>query len=180
MIGVMMCYTSNLNYLIKTMVISAGILFVYEDKVLLTHPTKGRKDMWGIPKGKLETNEDIAEAASREVMEEVGININVKELKNRDFKEIIYKDRKNKVYKKIYYYIYKIKKLSDINLSSETIPKSQLSLREINKASFFDKDEAYKIIFWRQKDVLEVFENNSEQVKEYQGLEEITEVIKPK
>jgi len=52
-----------------TVIEAAGGIAEKEDKILLIL----RNDLWDIPKGKLEANEDIEEAALREVEEETGI-----------------------------------------------------------------------------------------------------------
>jgi 8-oxo-dGTP pyrophosphatase MutT (NUDIX family) len=136
------------------MVISAGILIKYKDKVLLAHPTKAGRNMWGIPKGKVELNESYAATASRETQEEIGVYISPDKL--TECKEILYRNSKtNKVYKKIYYYTHVIESLEEIGLKGTSVPKEQLGQREIDKARFMSKDEASEYVFWRQKNLLD-------------------------
>ena len=135
------------------MVVSAGIAIIYGDKVLLAHPSKADDKMWGIPKGKIEDGETLEETASRETMEEIGVYVDPKSLK--DPKEIRYRQKSNrKTYKKVYYYIHQISSLDEIGLSSTILDQKQLQLKEVDKARFMTVDEAKDIIFWRQKEIL--------------------------
>lgn len=136
------------------MVTSAGIAIIYQDKVLLAHPTGGGDNMWGIPKGKVEVGETLKQAASRETKEEIGVYINPDKLEKSY--EIKYKNRKNKkTYKKVYYFIHKIKNLKEIKLNSFNIPKKLLHLAEIDDAKFMTSEESAEIIFWRQREILD-------------------------
>jgi 8-oxo-dGTP pyrophosphatase MutT (NUDIX family) len=56
------------------MLLSCGVLVVYEDSVLLAHVTGGGR-RWDIPKGMPETDEDHLDAALRELEEETGIRL---------------------------------------------------------------------------------------------------------
>jgi ADP-ribose pyrophosphatase YjhB (NUDIX family) len=58
-----------------TVIEAAGGIAEKEDKILLIL----RNDLWDIPKGKLEANEDIEEAALREVEEETGVAVALNE-----------------------------------------------------------------------------------------------------
>lgn len=135
------------------MIESAGIAIIYENKILLAHATNGGRQMWGIPKGKVEEGEDYSNAASRETKEEIGIYIDPKKLKNASI--IRYKNKKTKkTYKRIFYFLYYIKSLEEISLDTLNVDKSQLQLTEIDKAKFMTKDEAEEFMFWRQKEIL--------------------------
>ncbi|SDZ21460.1 NUDIX domain-containing protein [Proteiniborus ethanoligenes] len=54
--------------------ISAGGVVVFGNAILLLRKYNGD---WVLPKGKVEDNEDIAEAATREVLEEGGVKANI-------------------------------------------------------------------------------------------------------
>ena len=63
---------------------SAGILIIHKDRALLAHSTNS--PWWRSytpPKGGVEKGESLEEAASREVMEEVGIFIDPTLLKDK-------------------------------------------------------------------------------------------------
>jgi ADP-ribose pyrophosphatase YjhB (NUDIX family) len=136
------------------MVESAGIAIIYDNKILLAHPTNSGRQMWGIPKGKIEEGENYATAASRETKEEIGIYIDPNLLKN--VQVIEYKNKKTKrIYKKVFYFIHKISNLNEVGLSGLKLDKTQLELREVDRARFMRKEEAEDLIFWRQKSILE-------------------------
>lgn len=120
--------------------IAAGLAIIYNKKLLLIHPTNARWfNTYGIPKGKVEDNESILEAAIREVYEETGITIPLNLINKKEY-SITYKS------KKVYYFIVKIDDLSQINLDSERVPKSQLQLSEVDWAGFLDIKDATKRI----------------------------------
>ncbi len=60
----------------------AGCFVHYAGKILLLQRARGKdeENLWGIPAGKVEREEDIAEAAVRELKEETGISVSVEEL----------------------------------------------------------------------------------------------------
>lgn len=53
-------------------IISCGILFFQENKLLMCHPTGHGEDEWDLPKGCMEPEETYIEAAIRECFEETG------------------------------------------------------------------------------------------------------------
>jgi ADP-ribose pyrophosphatase YjhB (NUDIX family) len=67
------------------MEISAGLLIIWENKILLAKPAKAVKNMWGIPKGKLEPGESYLDAAIRETQEEIGIKIPLSKISSEYF-----------------------------------------------------------------------------------------------
>ena len=122
---------------------SAGILIICEKKALLAHSTNS--PWWRSytpPKGGIEAGETPAEAASREVHEEVGILIDPSLLGERI--EIPYIDRKGKKYKIVHLFVYRINAFEDIGLESDHVPFSQLQREEIDEAKFMDIAEAEK------------------------------------
>jgi 8-oxo-dGTP pyrophosphatase MutT (NUDIX family) len=57
-------------------VLAAGIFLVNKEKqVLICHPTNHPADVWSIPKGKIEDDEEPIEAAIRETYEETNIDL---------------------------------------------------------------------------------------------------------
>jgi len=131
---------------------SAGIVFIYDNKILLVHPTNAPWfGLHNIPKGIVEEDETIFEAAIREVKEEVGLDYYEldKEKIDREAKEIYYTDKKGKAYKKVYYYVVHLN-----SVEHEIIPKENLQLEEVNWAGFLDYEEASKRLFWRFKEIL--------------------------
>jgi len=138
------------------MKVSAGIVIIKDNKILLGHPTNAKwYGTYSIPKGGLEGDEDNFDAALRETSEEVGITIPVEMLRTMKQTEsyIDYKNKKGHTYKRVYFYIldvsYDSKKYPDI------LPKTQLQLEEVDWAGFLDYEEAEKKIFWRFKPMLE-------------------------
>jgi 8-oxo-dGTP pyrophosphatase MutT (NUDIX family) len=126
--------------------VSAGILIIYNNKLLLIHPTNSSwHGSYGFPKGRLDNSESPLDAAIRETEEEVGITIPVKMI-NKSAYTLSYSFNKKgtKIYKTTYYFICKIDNLSDIGLDKEVIPKSQLQLAEVDWAGFVDYKEAKK------------------------------------
>lgn len=141
------------------MELSAGLLIIFNNKVLLAKPTKGTKNMWGIPKGKVEKGEDHISTARRETKEEIGIDVDIKNIDPTPH-IINYTNKKTKQnYKRVIYYVCKITNISDIGLESEKIPNEQLQKREISKAKFFTVEEALDKVFWRQKEVLDYIQS---------------------
>lgn len=129
------------------MQISAGLLILHNNKILLIHPTNAPwYGTYSIPKGKLEKGETIIQAAIRETEEEIGIRIKEKQI-NKEYKIIEYKNERGKIYKKLYYFI--------VNLDEPLhLDKSKLQLTEIDWAGFVDKNEALDRIFWRFEEFL--------------------------
>lgn len=129
---------------------SAGLLIIYQNKILLCHPTKANwQNTFSIPKGHIEKNESIIEAAIRETREETSIKINKDLIDAKNLRMIEYKNKKGEVYKKLFYYPIFIN-----NIDYQIIPKENLQIEEIDWAGFMNKEEAEKKIFWRFKEML--------------------------
>jgi len=130
------------------MELSAGLVIIYDNKILLEHPTGSKwYGTYSIPKGGVEKNEDILDAAVRETEEELGIKIDKNKIDNTTKEYINYKDNNGKIYKKVYYFLVKLDKPIDID-------KTKIQKTEIDWAGFLTKEEAEKRIFWRLKPVL--------------------------
>lgn len=135
--------------------LSAGLAIIQRGSILLGHP-KGQKwhGSYSIPKGHVEEGEDLLEAAIRETREEVGLNIDVKDIVG-DQHFIDYKDKNGDLYKRVYYWI--------VN-PVEPIPQSAIipDKKEIDWAGFILKDAAKSRIFWRLKPILDHIEEMKE------------------
>jgi ADP-ribose pyrophosphatase YjhB (NUDIX family) len=128
--------------------ISAGLVIIYDNKILLVHPT-GQKwyETYSIPKGHVEEDEDYLDAAIRETTEEIGIRILTNQIDFSEDKYIEYKDKNGETYKRVYYYLVYLTEELDID-------KSKLQKKEVDWAGFLTKEEAEKRIFWRFKPLL--------------------------
>jgi 8-oxo-dGTP pyrophosphatase MutT (NUDIX family) len=123
---------------------AAGVAIIYNNKLLLIHPTNAswKKGTCGIPKGGIEPGEDLMEAALRELKEETGIILRPEQLDPSP--ESVHISRKNLEWM-LFYYVCKIEDLSEIGLASERLPNSMLQLEEIDWGKFVTAEEAYPI-----------------------------------
>jgi 8-oxo-dGTP pyrophosphatase MutT (NUDIX family) len=129
---------------------SAGLVIIYDDKILLVHPTGSK--WWGtysIPKGHIEEGEDHLEAAIRETEEETGLKISEYQTNPENEGYINYRDEHGNLYKRIYFYVIRLK-------NSINIDKSKLQKEEVDWIGFLTKEEAEKRIFWRFKSLLKL------------------------
>ncbi len=126
---------------------SAGIAIIWDNKLLLVHPTYSswKTGTCGIPKGHIENGEDPLDAAIRETWEEVGIRVSPDQLEPEAHALDIYSDS-GKLTKQIIYFVCRVSDLSEIGVDSLTIPKSKLQLSEVDWAKFVDPLAAYPII----------------------------------
>jgi 8-oxo-dGTP diphosphatase len=82
------------------MQVSAGILFILDNKALLAHSTNSRWwNSWMPPKGHVEDGESLQQTAVRETREEIGWEIDPKHLKESFMVEYM---KKNNVWKQIH------------------------------------------------------------------------------
>jgi predicted NUDIX family NTP pyrophosphohydrolase len=127
---------------------SAGLVILYDNKILLAHPT-GQKwyGTYSIPKGHIEEGEDRLEAALRETQEELGIKFDEDQVEPNSEGYINYRDENGELYKRVYFYIIELNKPINID-------KTKLQKDEIDWAGFLTKEEAEKRIFWRFKPLL--------------------------
>lgn len=130
------------------MVESAGLVILYDNKILLEHP-KGAKwfATYSIPKGRVEDGEDHLACALRETEEELGIKIDADKINPNEKGYINYTDNKGEIYKRVYFYILELD-------SPMHIDKTKLQKDEIDWAGFLSKEEAEKRIFRRFKPLL--------------------------
>lgn len=136
--------------------ISAGTAILYKNKILLCHPTTlPWVNSFSPPKGGIDGDETLLEAALRETSEEVGVHLDVSQISNPDDPiEVLYISKKGDLFKKAYIFIVKIKSLSEIDASSEVLDKSRLQAVEVDWAGFMTKEEAENKIFFRFKPLL--------------------------
>ena len=136
--------------------IAVGIVIIFNNMILLIHPTNSswKKSTCGIPKGKLEIGEDVLDGAIRELAEETGINISKSQLDLEPNKLDFY-NKRNEVDGHLIYYVCNIEDLAEINLSTLTIPKSQLQLEEVDWGKFVSAEEAYPIMTRSQLIILD-------------------------
>ena len=76
---------NSLNILMqKDIKISAGLVIIQDNKILLEHPTNHAwENSYSIPKGEIEEGEDLLECAIRETEEELGIQLDKEKLLTR-------------------------------------------------------------------------------------------------
>jgi len=125
---------------------SAGIVFIYNNKLLLVHHTNSKwLGSFGFPKGRIDKGETPLQTAIREAYEEVGIKVTPGMLDKTQYElNYNFKKKETKIYKTAYYFICNVQNLSDIGLEKEVVPKSQLQLEEVDWAGFVDYNEAKK------------------------------------
>jgi 8-oxo-dGTP pyrophosphatase MutT (NUDIX family) len=134
---------------------AAGVAIIYQNKILLVHPTGGswQRGICGIPKGGMEPGEDPMEAAIRELFEETSIRVRPDQLEPSPYVvDILSKKHGNW---QLIYFLCKIEDLAEISLESERIPKDQLQLEEVDWAKFVGPEEAYPLTSSRQLIILD-------------------------
>ena len=140
---------------------SAGIALIYEDKLLLVHPSKARwSKMYGIPKGGIEEGESEFKAAIRETKEEIGFAVDKKKLKKSEQKSFFYLNKKGKKTKKITFFEYIVdeNELSDLGMTPEklVVPKEKLQLSEVDWAGFISKPNLVSKLLPNQFQIVEL------------------------
>lgn len=134
----------------------AGVAVLYEDTILLVHPTNAswKASALGIPKGKIESGEDPMSAAIRELYEETGIKINISDLEIEPLVAPHF-DKNGNIVSQLIYFILRIKSTSDIGIDGYVVPKHQLQLEEVDWAGFVKIDDAYPKIHRSQMIILD-------------------------
>lgn len=140
------------------MKISAGTAIIYNDRILLCHPTNsGWVNSFSLPKGGVDEGETAIEAALRETKEEVGIIVDRSLIINPNQPiEVDYINKKNELFKRVYVYIVNIQNLNQIGLNSEIVNRESLQLSEVDWAGFLTVEEASNKIFYRFKKILDL------------------------
>jgi predicted NUDIX family NTP pyrophosphohydrolase len=138
---------------------TAGIAIVLQSEtgpmILLVHPTGAswKDPRMGIPKGKIETGENILEAALRETLEETGIKLEPAQLEPTIETVEVWKG--SKFMYNIHYLVCRISDPSEIGLEGIKVPKSQLQAKEVDWAGFIDLDKAYGQVASSQRIILD-------------------------
>ena len=131
--------------------VSAGLLIIADNRILLAHPTNAKwKGTYSIPKGRLDKGERPIETAIRETSEEVGLVIDPSQVSDEDG-IIEYTDNKGRVYKRVVYFVVYLDEMPDMK-------KRKLQKDEVDHAKFFKKSDAKDVIFWRFKPLLSYLE----------------------
>jgi len=134
----------------------AGIAIILGKKLLICHPTNSAWDnTHSIPKGLIDGDETELQAALRECIEEVGIDLSamVSRLEGPDVIE--YRNKKATPHKQVTYYVLRINSVSEIGMETEIVPNEQLQLAEVDWAGFVAEPELSKKILWRLKSILD-------------------------
>jgi ADP-ribose pyrophosphatase YjhB (NUDIX family) len=120
------------------MEISAGLLIVQQNRILLGHPTNAPwYGTYTIPKGKVEEDESLIDAAIRETKEETGIDLGLRQF---DFK-FHYTYRKKGVNKHMDVFV--------VSMTSDEFSKLEVGQRdkkEIKKVKFVNKEKALDLV----------------------------------
>lgn len=134
----------------------AGIAILWQDSILLVHPTNAswKKSVFGIPKGGIEFGEDPIDTAIRELEEEIGIKIKYSELEPEMHVADHY-DSHGNFKSQLMYFILRISDPSEIGLEGTRVPKDQLQLEEVDWAGFVKIDDAYPKIHRSQLIILD-------------------------
>ncbi len=126
---------------------SSGFIIYRKEKndvfyLLLKYPPREEgKEYWGFPKGHLENDEDLLEAAIRELEEETGIKKN--EIDIKKFKKWIkyfFKRESKNVFKIVVYFLAETKKES-VELSSEHLDYKWVNYAEAKEMISFSNTE---------------------------------------
>ena len=146
---------------------SAGVLLYRQTpqiEVFLGHmggPFWEHRDegAWGIPKGLVDEGETLIDAAVRECYEEVGFKVDPKGLTELGFVKM-------KSGKEVHAWAYEVEPGTEITISSNTFdlewPKGSGEIRqfpEVDRASWFDLEQAAKMIIEIQSVFLHRLEN---------------------
>lgn len=134
---------------------TAGVAIIWEDKILLVHPTGAswRRSALGIPKGKIEPGEDPLDAAVRELQEETGISINPSDLDQEANIVNIYKG--DQLSHQLIYFVLRIQDPIQIGMMGDKVSKGSLQMHEIDWAGFVPILKAYDLIHREQLIILD-------------------------
>ncbi len=119
---------------------SAACFIKFEDKILFLKKQKGKwsENLWGVPCGTIELNEEICEAMQRELKEETGIELQRDKLKYLGKLFIVQNDFVNNIHHVFYY---KTTKNLDVCLSDEHSDYKWLDKNEISSFSLIPNQD---------------------------------------
>ena len=136
-----------------TPTVSAGILLIYNNKVLLCHPSNNYwTNTFSPPKGHVEEGESHEDAAIRECFEETSIEIKREQLGK---KYTVNYTNGSELYKVVHLFLVKIEALEEVGLDNEVVDKRDLQYEEVDWCGFMTKKEAMKHLFWRYKQLVD-------------------------
>lgn len=136
-----------------TPTVSAGILLIYNNKVLLCHPSNNYwTNTFSPPKGHVEERESHEDAAIRECFEETSIEIKREQLGK---KYTVNYTNGSELYKVVHLFLVKIEALEEVGLDNEVVDKRDLQYEEVDWCGFMTKKEAMKHLFWRYKQLVD-------------------------
>lgn len=140
--------------------IASGIFILdKERKILICHPTNHPWDVWSIPKGKVEKDEDFIVAAIRETFEETNVNLQ----SARTF-HLLQKQVYNHKKKEIHPFLFLSEENPHIDLSSfelkcnSNVPEDRGGFPEMDSYEWADMDTAKKYLHPTQVAALEQIE----------------------
>ncbi|MEZ0324241.1 MAG: NUDIX hydrolase [Hydrogenothermaceae bacterium] len=97
------------------------------------------KDRYGFPKGNIERTEKKEDAALREVKEETGVDVNIKDYLGNV--EYWYRSGTDTIHKFVYYYLMEYKG-GEVKPQKEEIDSAEfVELEKVNELLSFDKDK---------------------------------------
>ena len=104
---------------------SCGCIIINDNNVLLVSE-KRRDNFWGFPKGHIEHDETEAETAAREVLEEVGLRVEIDESKRYEIRYTV----DNRIDKTAVFFVAKA--------SSDEITKQECEIAEVRWCKFYE------------------------------------------
>ncbi|MFD2909754.1 NUDIX domain-containing protein [Flavobacterium ardleyense] len=154
------------------MLISSGLAIFINDKILLVKPKGLEEGFYSIPKGLVEKNESILDAAIRETYEETGVLISETQI-DKTPHICNYLSNTGKITKRVYYFVVKIE-------SSELIKTGKIDFSEIDNYDLYDRQKAEKVIYWKMLSILNHLSPSKFSPKELLLLEQLKIVKKVK
>jgi 8-oxo-dGTP pyrophosphatase MutT (NUDIX family) len=120
-----------------------------ENKILVGHPTHHPKNVWSIPKGKMDIGEDPLTTALRETYEETNIDLRYKEISFYALGEKVYKNKRKRLFP---YLIMESENEFKCNSNFEWF---KCGFPEMDNFQWLTLDEASKVIHESQASCLE-------------------------
>lgn len=131
---------------------AAGLCIVCDNRMLLVLDTKN--NYLGIPKGKLEVNEDPLDGAIRETLEETGLNIEKSMIKQEPY--VVHTYKKDGILKhQLIYFLVQLASISEIGLSHHELLKEKIQAKEISWAGFLSPQDSYPNMSDSQRIILD-------------------------